>query len=145
MDLVAFTISWLSDWPCRISPLTAIGRMRTSPAASLSFRETIDLIPAREIPTSDQLLREPFAAGGCQFEEIFGTIDIAGDTRQFQHNARQVGGVGGGSMGQEAVVTEAEREQICRRSPRCIGSASSRIGHQERTGRRSVVQNGLKF
>jgi len=42
--------------------------------------------PAAKVPAAHQLLRSPFSAGSRQFAEIFGTIYIPRNSRQFEHN-----------------------------------------------------------
>src|SRR5580658_8289400 len=146
-----------SDSPARISPLTATGRMRTSPAARLLaslalLAPTLDLgmsgqTPAAEVPASHQLLRSPRSAGIRQLAQIFRTIYIPRNPRQFEHYARAAGGLRRGQVRQEAVVPEAQRKQIARRSPGCIRAAPGRIRHQHRAALRvrSAIHDLLKF
>src|ERR1019366_593791 len=101
--------------PARISPLTAMGRMRTSPAAPLpvclgTLDPMLSPIPAAEVPASHQLLRPPFSAGDGEFAEIVRAIDIPRNPRQFEHNPRQARCLCRRQVWQEAVVSEAQRK-----------------------------------
>jgi hypothetical protein len=54
----------------------------------------------------------PFSAGARQFAEIFGTIDIPRNPRQFEHDTRQTRRFRRGQVRQKAIVAEAQREEI---------------------------------
>ena len=120
------------------------------PGGSLLLDAMFDLtkfdpIPASEVPTPHQFLRSPISTGSCQLAKIFGTIDIPRNPRQFEHNTRQARCLRRSEVRQEAVVPEAKREEVTRRSPRCIRAAPGCVRHQHRSSWRSAIHDLLQF
>jgi hypothetical protein len=63
-----------------------------------------------EIPTPNQSLRASISVGRCDFIEIFGPVDVARNTREFENNAGKSSCLGCGEMRQEAIVPKTQRK-----------------------------------
>src|SRR6202050_604422 len=59
-----------------------------------------------------EALSPGLAGERCELLQVLGIVDVEGDSRQVQHDTRLAGGLRCGVMRLEAVVAEAEREQI---------------------------------
>src|ERR1700686_1937447 len=120
-------------------------RLKACPDTNLLRYGQSGIVSAAEVPASDQLLRLPISTGSCQFAKIFRTIDIPRNPGQFEDNTGQARRLRCGQVRQEAVVPEAKREQVTRRSPRCIRAATGRVRYQPRAAWRSAIDDLLQF
>src|SRR6266567_3712079 len=77
--------------------------------------------------------------------QIAGIVDVHGNSWEVQHDAGFAGGLRGGVMRLEAVVAEAEREQIRGTAEGGVGAASVGGGDQHTAFRGSVLQNFAEF
>jgi hypothetical protein len=89
-----------------------------------------NLNPGGQIPTPQKFLRASLSGRRSHNAEIFRPVDIPRNARQFQHNARPAGCLGGRKVRQETVVAKAQRKKVRRSPPGRIGPAPSRIGDQ---------------
>src|SRR5258707_10017225 len=105
-------------------PDTNHARYEPCPDTNLPRYGQSCVVSAAEVPASRQLLRLPISTGSGEFAEIVGAIDVQRNPRQFEDNTRQAGCLRCGQVRQEAIVSEAKREQVARRSPGCIRAAS---------------------
>ena len=68
---------------------------------------------ARTSIFTSQALGAGFAGGGDQLLQVFGIVDVDCDSDEVQNDARFPRSLRGGLVRLEAVVAEAEGEQIC--------------------------------
>src|SRR6266481_7085838 len=86
--------------------------LKACPDTNLPQYKQSGILSGAEVPASHQLLRSSISAGGRQFAEIIGTIDIPRNSWEFEDNTRQARCLGRGQVRQEAVVPEAKRKQV---------------------------------
>src|SRR6202521_4854781 len=92
-------------------------RLKACPDTNLLRYGQSDIVSVAEVPTPHQSLRSAISTGRRQFAKIFRTIDIPRNPGQFEDNTGQARRLCCGQVRQEAVVPEAKREQVPRRSP----------------------------
>src|SRR5208282_2414060 len=145
--------------PGRISSATGIGIRRTSweeaswAVFSRRFAAGVfaDIGAALHLSSShlSKLAGQSLGAG-CyrqreQLLQVFGIVDIDGDSRQVQYDARFACGLRGGQMRLEAVVAEAEWEQVRGTAEGGVGAASVTGRHEDAAFLGRVLQYLFKF
>src|ERR1700723_1692900 len=92
-----------------------------------------------------EALSPGLAGERCELLQVLGIVDVEGDSRQVQHDTRLAGGLRCGVMRLEAVVAEAEREQIGGTAEGGVGAASVGGGAQNTAFGGRVLQDFVEL